>query len=140
MRFSQLLACAMILASGTAAGAAGPAPDKELTRKECGACHMPYPPMLLPARSWEAITGNLKEHFGEDASLSPDATAAIRKFLVGNAADANGQVSGFIRGVADDQTPMRITELPFFNAEHGRFRDEAVKKVGTMSNCLACHK
>jgi len=140
MRLLTTVTCLAVLLLAAPAGAAGTAASKDLTKKECGACHMPYPPTFLPARSWEAITGNLKEHFGEDASLSAEAAAAIREFLVANSADASGQMRGFARGVPDGETPLRITELPHFQQEHGRFRDEAIKKIGTMSNCLACHK
>jgi mono/diheme cytochrome c family protein len=112
----------------------------ELTRKECSACHMAYPPVFLPARSWEAITGNLKQHFGEDASLSPEDTAAIKTYLMANAADSSGKVRGFARGIPADQTPLRITELPRFLGEHGRFSPATIKKVGSLSNCAACHQ
>lgn len=111
-----------------------------LTKKECSACHIAYPPGFLPARSWEAITGNLKEHFGEDASLSPEDTAAIKDYLVANAADSAGKVRGFARGLPADQTPLRITELPRFKGQHGRFSDATMKKVGSLSNCSACHQ
>ncbi len=112
----------------------------ELTKKECGACHMAFPAVLLPARSWEALAGNLKDHFGEDASLGADATTAIKDYLVANAADASGKVRGMARGVPADQTPLRITELPRFKGEHGRFSEATMKKVGSMSNCAGCHR
>ena len=37
--------------------------------QECAACHMAYPPGLLPAASWHRIMGRLERHFGSEASL-----------------------------------------------------------------------
>lgn len=140
MRILLTAACLFAVATvALADGARGVVTD-ELTKKECSACHMAYPPGFLPARSWEALTGNLKDHFGEDASLAADATTAIRDYLVANAADASGKMRGFPRGIPADQTPLRITELPRFKGEHGRFSDATMKKVGSLSNCVACHQ
>ena len=111
-----------------------------LTKTECSACHMAFPPGFLPQRSWEALMGNLKDHFGEDASLSPEDAAAIKDYLMANAADASGKARGFARGIPADQTPLRITELPRFLGEHGRFSAATLKKVGSLSNCVACHQ
>lgn len=112
----------------------------ELTKKECTACHMAFPAGFLPKRSWEAMMGNLKDHFGEDASLNAEATAAIKEYLVAHAADSSGKARGFARGIAADQTPLRITELPRFKREHGTFSEATMKKVGSMSNCAGCHR
>jgi hypothetical protein len=140
MRTLLSLLCFVSLSTlAFADGARGVVTD-ELTKKECSACHMAFPPGFLPARSWEALMGNLKEHFGEDASLAPEATTAIKDYLLANAADANGKARGFARGIPADQTPLRITELPRFKGEHGRFSDATMKKVGTLSNCAGCHQ
>lgn len=112
----------------------------ELTKKECSACHMAFPVGFLPARSWEALMNDLGKHFGEDASLSPEATASIKAYLMANAANASGKMRGFARGIAADQTPLRITELPRFQREHGTFSEARMKKVGSMSNCAGCHQ
>ena len=112
----------------------------ELTKKECSACHMAYPAGFLPARSWEALTNDLSKHFGEDASLAPEATASIKAYLMANAADASGKMRGLSRGVAADQTPLRITELPRFQHEHGKFSEKTMKRIGSASNCVACHQ
>lgn len=112
----------------------------DLTKKECGACHMAFPAGFLPQRSWEALMGNLKDHFGEDASLNAGSTAAIKDYLLANAADASGTARGFARGLAADQTPLRISELPRFKREHGTFSEARMKKVGSMSNCAGCHR
>ena len=71
------------------------------TLKECGACHMAFPPQLLPARSWKAIMLGLSDHFGENAELAEPTRAEITAYLVAHAADAPGTANGwlFLRGV-----------------------------------------
>ena len=112
----------------------------ELTKKECSACHMAFPAGFLPARSWESLMNDLGKHFGEDATLAAEATASIKAYLVANAADASGKMRGMARGIAADQTPLRITELPRFQNEHGTFSAKTLKRIGTASNCFACHR
>jgi hypothetical protein len=107
-----------------------------LTLEECSACHMAFPVGLLPDASWNRIMDTLDNHFGEDASLSAEATAEIRAYLTG-AAPAS------MRGV-DDQNPlMRISELPWFTHEHGKrvlAKVESNPAIGSIANCAACHK
>ena len=112
----------------------------ELTKKECSACHMAFPAGFLPARSWEALMGDLGKHFGEDATLAPEDIATIKAYLVANAADASGKMRGLARGIAADQTPLRISELPRFQSEHGTFSAKTLKRIGRASNCVACHR
>jgi len=45
---------------------------RKVYQQECAACHLAYPPGLLPAASWQRPMGNLPKHFGTEASL--DAT------------------------------------------------------------------
>lgn len=101
-----------------------------LVQKECGQCHMVFQPGLLPAASWEKMMANLSNHFGDDASLSPEKTAAIRSYLVANA--------GRVR---HGDVPARITEARWFVHEHN-FADKVWKRpeVMTKSNCAACHR
>jgi len=108
---------------------------------ECGACHMAYPPALLPARSWQAITSNLSDHFGEDASLDPDTTKKIADYLVANAGDTTGQGQRLLRGEPANQVPARITETRWWRQIHSEIPDAYFKRpnVMTKSNCLACH-
>ena len=44
-------------------------PMRKVYQQECAACHLAYPPGLLPAASWQRLMGNLPKHFGTDASL-----------------------------------------------------------------------
>lgn len=113
-----------------------------VVREECGGCHMAFPPGLLPARSWQRLLDGRADHFGEDLAL-PAATAdLIAGYLVANAGDTAGRglARKYMRWVAPDGTPLRITENPAFLRKHP-FPDStwADPKVVTRSNCLACH-
>ncbi len=105
-----------------------------LTRAECSACHMAYPVGLLRSQSWERIMGTLSDHFGEDASLDPASTEAIRAWLVNNSRPYTKPPA---------EPPMRISELKWFKREHGSrlFTVARVSKgIGSISNCQACHR
>ncbi|MBF0283955.1 MAG: diheme cytochrome c [Magnetococcales bacterium] len=112
------------------------------TLKECGGCHMAYPPQMLPARSWEKLMGGLKEHFGENAQLDDGVRQSITTYLIANAGDAGGRSWKFLRGVGADQTPLRLSETPRWKREHDK---PAIRqglndpKVGSAANCPACH-
>ena len=49
------------------------------TLSECGSCHLAFPPSMLPAASWTRMMAELQDHFGDDASLDADTTAAITR-------------------------------------------------------------
>ena len=111
----------------------------QLYGKECGACHMAYPPVMLPARSWHALISGLDKHFGENASLDPQTVRTIAGYLSANAADARGART--MVGLGPNDVPLRITDTPFWIDAHEevsarRFTAPAVK---SKSNCLACH-
>lgn len=114
-----------------------------LTREECGSCHLAFAPSMLPARSWKKMMGNLKNHFGDDATVDPEIAAKIESYLVANAADSGGQRYGekLLRGVSAGDTPQRITELPKWQREHRKVPDWEWKHkdVRTRANCIACH-
>ena len=38
-------------------------------QQECAACHVAFPPGMLPADSWRRLMNDLPRHFGTDASL-----------------------------------------------------------------------
>jgi cytochrome c553 len=119
-------------------GARAVALTNPATQTECGSCHMAYQPGFLPARSWKAIMGDLGNHFGENAQLDAATRTGIETFLVGNAADAATRPRP--RDPAPGATPLRISALPWFVAEHGRKVSAAMKaKAGSMANCTACH-
>ena len=113
-------------------------------KKECGACHMLYPPGLLPARSWTKMMSGLSVHFGENAELDDTMHKTITDYLVANAADAGGRQNKMLRNVRGDTTPERITELPYWKRKHerkGRIAPESLKRRGAKSSadCKACH-
>lgn len=99
------------------------------TQKECGECHMAFQPQLLPAASWGRIMDDLSNHFGDNASLDPQAAADIRAYLTSNA------------GRRGDGRLTRITEQRWWTHEHD-FRPQvwARPDVRAKSNCTACHR
>lgn len=112
-----------------------------LTLQECGSCHLAFPPSMLPAASWEKMMGDLQNHFGDDTSLDADTTAAITRYLVANAGDAQGRRTKLLSGVRTGDAPLRITELPKWVKEHDEVpkADWTRKDVGSKANCAACH-
>ncbi len=120
---------------------ATPPTPEQTFNTECGVCHMAYPAQFLPARSWQAITGDLANHFGEDASLDPATTKVITDYLVANAANSPNGNPRILAGIAKADIPLRITETPWWIRRHrevspARFTQPNVK---SKSNCLACH-
>ncbi|WP_201339332.1 hypothetical protein [Isorropodon fossajaponicum symbiont] len=58
--------------------------------EECGACHFPYHPGLLPARSWQKMMGNssLQDHFGEDIVFDEQQVRKqLPNYMITNAAE-----------------------------------------------------
>ncbi|OHC78632.1 MAG: hypothetical protein A3G18_06490, partial [Rhodospirillales bacterium RIFCSPLOWO2_12_FULL_58_28] len=99
-----------------------------VTAKECGECHEPYSGNNLPAGSWRKMMANLKDHFGEDASMEEGAGKHVENYLVST---AGGGGDG----------PLRITETFWFKRKHGggEISSRALSRVKTLSNCKACH-
>ncbi len=128
-------------APATTATPTPPTPE-ETFNTECSACHMPYPAQFLPARSWQAITGDLANHFGEDASLDPATTKVITDYLVANAADSRNGNPRLLRGISATDTPLRITETRWWIRSHGEVSASqfAQPNVKSKSNCIACHR
>jgi len=112
--------------------------------KECSACHIVFPPQMLPARSWKALLGKLGSHFGEDATVADPDRHAIVDYLTAHAADGSATNGGgkYLRGIAANTTPLRITATPYWLRRHdevspARFKSPQVKSA---ANCAACHK
>ncbi len=126
-------------------GASLPPINHAATLKECGACHIPFQPQMLPARSWRMIMSNLGSHFGDNAALPETTRSDIEAYLVTNAADAPASMAAgwrFLRGTSPDATPLRITETAFWRGAHGEIPDAifADPRVKLRSNCAACHR
>lgn len=135
---------ALILAGATANAEEGlymqPAAQKAAA-KECSACHMAYPAGFLPKRSWKKIMSTLDNHFGDNASLDDATRKEIESYLVANAADAGGRATGVLRGVKASDTPLRITDMPWYHWVHDHeVSNRWKKKAGSMSNCAYCHQ
>jgi len=112
-----------------------------LLDSECGACHRPFHPSLLPRASWAALMANLSDHFGEDASLPPDEVKRIGDCLQTYAAEAWDTEAAHRFSVVSPDQPLRITETPYWRRKHAHI-DPAVfarKEIGAKSNCGACH-
>jgi hypothetical protein len=115
-------ALALLVAAPLAAADGRLLPEHALYREECGSCHVPYPPRLLPAASWRELMAALERHFGTDASLEPAPRAEIERFL---AAHAGRRAS----------SAPRITETRWFRKEH----QGEISPTQNPANCAACH-
>ncbi|MDT8990177.1 diheme cytochrome c [Curvibacter sp. APW13] len=109
--------------------------DNPKFQAECGSCHTPYAPALLPAASWQRLMGNLGKHFGTDASLDPATTKEIGQWVQANA--------GSGRRASEEPPQDRITKSAWFQRQHrpGEVPADAFKRasVGSPANCSACH-
>jgi hypothetical protein len=108
---------------------------------ECGACHEPYHPSLLPAASWQKLMSGLDNHFGEDASLPPDETAALAAYLTRYAGEAWDTEAGREISRVSPDDPLRITASPHWRRKHHGLPAAAfsASNVKTEGNCSACH-
>lgn len=101
--------------------------------QECGACHLPYAPGLLPARSWQRLMGGLERHYGTDAALDGPTTQQIHTWLQAHA--------GTYKRVAEEPPQDRITRSAWFERKH-RHIDAAVWRLPSVKSpaqCAACH-
>jgi hypothetical protein len=102
-------------------------------KQECAACHVAYPPGLLPAPSWQRLLAHLPQHFGSDASLDPATVKQLSEWLTANAAPA---------GRAVEAPPQdRITRSTWFVREHREVPAQAWQRpsIRSAANCAACH-
>ncbi len=114
-----------------------------VVKAECGSCHLAFPSSMLPARSWTLMMSDLKNHFGDDASLDSATIEKITRYLNDNAADSGGARYGrkLVRGMALQNPPLRVTELPKWVSEHRKISPGEWKRKDVVSktNCVACH-
>lgn len=101
-----------------------------LYKQECAACHMAYPPGMLPASSWQAIMISLPKHHGSDASLDAASVSKLNAWLTANAAPVSARP-------AQD----RITRAGWFAREHDEIAPSVWQRASIKSaaNCMACH-
>jgi hypothetical protein len=102
-------------------------------RSECAACHIAYPPGLLPARSWQRIMGGLERHYGTEASLDAATVKVIGTWLQANA--------GTYKRVSEEPAQDRITRSAWFERKHRQIEAAVWKlpSVKSAANCAACH-
>ena len=126
------LLCAPAMASDNGRSLATPV--LPLYKHECAACHVAYPPGLLPAASWQRLMANLPRHFGTDASLEPAAVKELSAWLAANA--------GTDQGAGKLPPQDRITQQPWFVREHREVSAATWKLpvVKSPANCAACHR
>lgn len=140
-RRPALLATLAALALGTTARAdddrrSPPVPLSPKYQQECAACHVAYPPALLPAASWQRLMSNLPRHFGTDASLDATTVKELGSWL--------NRHAGTARKVRRDPTPPpedRITRAAWFVNEHRKVPAPTwqLPAVRSAANCAACH-
>ena len=126
-------------------GKKGVAPvTNKLYIAECSACHYPYQPGLLPARSWKKMFTNLENHFGEDASMAADDTATLMQYAMENGADTSSHKRSvkINRSIKNNATPLRITETRYIIQKHDELSSRHIANnpnVKTLARCEACH-
>jgi hypothetical protein len=118
--------------------------DNAFYKEECGACHFPYQPGLLPARSWQKLMSGLDNHFGENAELDAADAQKLSVYLIANAADKSSykRSKGITRSLSKREVPLRISETRYFKRKHHELPSRMVKgndKVRSFSNCDLCH-
>ncbi|WP_295458957.1 diheme cytochrome c [uncultured Thiodictyon sp.] len=118
----------------------------ERYRTECGGCHFAYQPGLLPAQDWGRVMGSLANHFGDDASLDPAVAKELLDYLITNSSDGGSSLRS-IAVEAPATAPAvnlpRITQTTYFQRKHDEIPTRLVTenaKVGSFSNCQACHQ
>ena len=112
--------------------------------KECGACHMPFSPQLLPAASWRKVMASLDNHFGESASLDAGTREAITGYLISNSADgaSSSESRAIMRSLQPGETPLRITQVPYIAGLHAAVLDPMWNPnphPKTLTECSVCH-
>src|SRR3989338_7631425 len=104
-------------------------------QQECAACHLAFPPGMLPAGSWQHLMGGLNKHYGTDASLDEATQREITAWLKANA--------GTYKRVSEEPPQDRITKSAWFlrKPREGEVPAEVWKRasVGSAANCAACH-
>ena len=101
--------------------------------QECTACHIAYPPGMLPSESWRRLTSTLDRHYGTDASIDTATAARLATWLAANA--------GTSRRVREAPPEDRITRSAWFARKHHEVAPSVWKRasVKSPSNCNACH-
>ena len=102
-------------------------------QQECAACHVAFPPGMLPADSWQRLMNNLPRHYGTDASLDSATAHELATWLSANA--------GTYKRVREAPLEDRITKSAWFIRKHDELPAAVWKRpaVKSAANCTACH-
>ena len=135
---------ALVLGRAQAGGGHYFAPvTNTVVKEECGSCHLPFYPSLLPARSWVRMMDGQDQHFGTDLGLDAPTNAAILAFLTANAAERHLTEAGLKidRSLSPSVAPLRITETPYWIKKHRDIRDVTwlAPEIKSKTRCEACH-
>ena len=126
---------ALLLAAGAAQADGRMLPSRPLKawQDECAACHIAFPPALLPAASWKRVMNGLDKHYGVDAAMDAQTTAQIAAWLQSEA--------GTGKRAREEPAQDRITRSAWFVRKHDEVRADAWKRASVKSpaNCAACH-
>ena len=102
-------------------------------KQECAACHVAFPPGMLPLDSWRRLLSNLPHHYGTDASLDAATVNELAAWLSANA--------GTYKRVREVPPEDRITRSAWFIRKHDEVPGALWKRpaVKSATNCAACH-
>ena len=119
--------------------------NNQLYIKECGSCHFPYQPGLLPSNAWNKMMTNLENHFNSDASLNEADLQTLTKYLNDNSAEKNMQFkrsNKIVSSLAKNQIPDSISTTPYMIKKHEDIKKNLISQneVKGLFNCIACHK
>ena len=108
--------------------------------ENCGSCHFPYQPGLLPTTSWEKVMSNIDNHFGETLNLSSAESRAMTQYLLNNSAGHfNDDISiNTLLSLKYDPIVMRVTQTPYFIKTHSQLGE--ADKMKDIGQCNSCHK
>lgn len=109
-----------------------PGEENATWRSECGACHIAFAPAWLPFADWAHIMGQLREHFGSDASVDARTQQEITDFLQRNSSKED-------QAARHTELP-RMTRSERFAAKHrSAMRLWQKGKVKSLADCRQCH-
>ncbi|MDR2012607.1 MAG: diheme cytochrome c [Rhodanobacter sp.] len=107
-------------------------PILPLYQQECGACHIAYPPQMLPAGSWHRIVNNMKQHYGTDASLDAATVKELEQWIMPQTNHARP---------LPEPPEDRITRSEWFTRAHHEVAAAVWSRpeVKSAANCTTCH-
>lgn len=139
---AAIVALGTILLSQRPANGVPRAPLDPVYAKECGSCHLAYPPSLGAAMMWASVMAGLDNHFGETASLDPDTMAKLLAYLTINSAEHFDTLAANRFRTMNKDDPGRITATPGWVRMHRDIPASvfAAESVGAKGACQACHR